>query len=148
MRNMLTVMLAALAVCAAGSDARGQATVLRFGRLVDGRGGVIRDAVVVVEGERVSKVGAGDAAVPVGARVIDLRRYTGLPGLIDAHTHMTFYWDGTPGTHPWTQLSTLGSPVAVFLAQENARKCLEAGVTTVRDLGSWDYNDIAAEVVR
>ena len=143
MRNILTVTLAAFAVCVAVTGARGQTTVLRFGRLVDGRGGVIRDAVVVVEGERVSKVGAGDAAVPAGARVYDLRRYTGLPGLIDAHTHMTFYWDRTPGTRPWSQLGTLGSPVTVFLAQENARRCLEAGVTTVRDLGSWDYNDIA-----
>ncbi len=143
MRNILTVIFAALAVCLAAPGARGQTTALRFGRLVDGRGGVIRDAVVVVEGERVSKVGAGDAAVPAGATVYDLRRYTGLPGLIDAHTHMTYYWDRTPGTRPWAQLGTLGSPVTVFLAQENARRCLEAGVTTVRDLGSWDYNDIA-----
>src|SRR4029079_3641521 len=62
---------------------------------------------------------------------------------IDAHTHMTFYWDRTPGTRPWTQLGTLGAPVTVFLAQENARKTLESGVTTVRDLGSWEYTDIA-----
>ena len=143
MRNIVAFMLAAFALCAFAPGARAQTTVLRFGRLLDGRGGVIRDAVVVVEGERVSKVGAGDAAVPAGAAVIDLRRYTGLPGLVDAHTHMTYYWDRTPGTRPWAQLGTLGSTVTVFLAQENARRCLEAGVTTVRDLGSWDYNDIA-----
>jgi imidazolonepropionase-like amidohydrolase len=143
MRKLLTVLLAAGALCAAGSDARAQVAAVRFGRLVDGRGGVIRDAVVVIEGERVSKVGVGDGAVPAGARVYDLRRYTGVPGLIDAHTHMTFYWDRTPGTRPWSQLGSLGSPVTVFLAQENARRTLEAGVTTVRDLGSWDYNDLA-----
>ena len=68
---------------------------------------------------------------------------TAIPGLIDAHTHMTFYWDRTPGTRPWSQLGTLSSVVTIFLAQENARKTLETGVTTVRDLGSWDYNDIA-----
>lgn len=120
-----------------------QVTALRFGRLLDGHGGVIRDAVVVVEGERISKVGSGDASVPPNANVIDLRRYTAIPGLIDAHTHLTFYWDKTPGTRPWAQLGTLGSAVTVFLAQENARKTLESGVTTVRDLGSWDYNDLA-----
>jgi imidazolonepropionase-like amidohydrolase len=119
------------------------ATALRFGRLVDGRGKATRDAVVVVEGERVTKVGSGDGAVPAGASVLDLRRYTAVPGLIDVHTHMTFYWDRTPGTRPFAQLGSLGAAVTVFLAQENARRALEAGVTTVRDLGSWEYTDIA-----
>ena len=101
------------------------------------------DAVVVVEGQRITQVGSGDAAVPAGAAVVDLRRYTAVPGLIDVHTHMTFYWDGAPGTRPWTQLGSLGAAVTVFLAQENARRTLAAGVTTVRDLGSWEYTDIA-----
>jgi imidazolonepropionase-like amidohydrolase len=118
-------------------------TAVRFGRLVTGTGAVVRDAVVVVDGERVTRVGAGDGAVPAGARVIDLRRFTGIPGLIDAHTHLTFYWDRAPGTRPWAQLGTLGAAVTVFLAQENARKTLETGVTTVRDLGAWEYTDVA-----
>jgi imidazolonepropionase-like amidohydrolase len=91
----------------------------------------------------VARVGRGDAAVPAGARVIDLRRYTGIPGLVDAHTHMTFWWDRAPGTRPWAQLGSLGPAVTVFLAQENARRTLETGVTTVRDLGSWEYTDLA-----
>lgn len=143
MRRSLMLLLALFVLPAVAAPARAQVTALRFGRLVDGRGGVVRDAVVLVEGERVTKVGSGDAAVPAGANVVDLRRYTAIPGLIDVHTHMTYYWDRTPGTRPWAQLGTLGSPVTVFLAQENARRTLEAGVTTVRDLGSWDYNDIA-----
>jgi imidazolonepropionase-like amidohydrolase len=118
-------------------------TALRFGRLVDGKGAVLEDAVVVVEGERITRVGHGEAAIPPGARVIDLKRFTGIPGMIDVHTHMTFYWDRAPGTRPWSQLETLGAPVTVFLAQENARKTLETGVTTVRDLGSWEYTDLA-----
>lgn len=118
-------------------------TAIRFGKLIDGRGGVTSDAVVVVEGEKITAVASGDAAVPRNATVVDLRRYTGLPGLIDVHTHMTFYWDRKPGTRPWSQLGTLNPAVTVFLAQENARKTLEAGVTTVRDLGSWEYLDVA-----
>jgi imidazolonepropionase-like amidohydrolase len=75
--------------------------------------------------------------------VVDLRRYTGIPGLIDVHTHMTFWWDRAPGSRPWAQLGSLGAATTVFLAQENARHTLETGVTTVRDLGSWEYTDLA-----
>ncbi|MEP7344901.1 MAG: amidohydrolase family protein, partial [Gemmatimonadaceae bacterium] len=78
-----------------------------------------------------------------GARVIDLRPLIGLPGLIDVHTHMTYYWDHAPGTRPWARLGTFSTPVLVYLAQENARHTLETGVTTVRDLGAGDYGDIA-----
>src|SRR5262249_2954536 len=65
------------------------------------------------------------------------------PGLIDVHTHMTFHWDGAPGTRPWQQLGERTTAVNVFLAQENARKTLDTGVTTVRDLGAIEYADIA-----
>jgi imidazolonepropionase-like amidohydrolase len=115
---------------------------IRFGKLIDGKGKVWTNAAVLVENDRIRSV-TPDATPPVGAEVIDLRRYTGIPGMIDAHTHMTFYWDQTPGTKPWEQSSTRRSSVSVFLAQENARKTLETGVTTVRDLGSSEYADIA-----
>lgn len=143
MRHVLITLLALLVSIVGASATHAQVTALRFGRLIDGRGGVLQDAVVVVEGERIAKVGAGATAIPPNATVIDLRRYTAMPGLIDAHTHMTFYWDRAPGTRPWTQLGSLGAAVTVFLAQENARRTLETGVTTVRDLGSWEYTDIA-----
>ena len=142
-RRVSLALVSLFAFLGTASPAYTQATALRFGRLIDGRGGVVQDAVVVVEGERISKIGSGDGAVPPGAAVLDLRRYTAIPGLIDAHTHMSFYWDRTPGSRPWNQLGSLGPAVTVFLAQENARKTLESGVTTVRDLGSWEYTDLA-----
>jgi imidazolonepropionase-like amidohydrolase len=121
-----------------------QVTVIRFGRLVDGRGGVISDAAVVVAGNRIRAAGpAARVSVPEGATVLDLSRYTGIPGLIDAHTHLTYSWDGTAGSNPWQQLTSRRTAETVFLAQENARRTLEAGVTTVRDLGSWDYMDLS-----
>ena len=120
-----------------------QVTAIRFSRLISMRGAPLVDAVVVVEGTRIKAVGQGDATVPTGARVLDLRPLVGLPGLIDAHTHMSFYWDRAPGTTPWSRLGTFATPVLVFLAQENVRRTLEAGITTVRDLGSVDYADIA-----
>jgi imidazolonepropionase-like amidohydrolase len=64
-----------------------------------------------------------------------------LPGLIDAHTHITYYWDRTPGTRPRGQRRL--PAVTVFLAQENARRTLETGVTTVRDLNAGNDMDFA-----
>jgi imidazolonepropionase-like amidohydrolase len=136
---------AALLACVVVSHVDAASVVaLRFGKLVDGRGGVVSNAVVIVEGDRVRAAGpAARVAVPAGAAVIDLSRYTGLPGLIDAHTHLTYSWDGTPGSNPWQQLGARRTHQTVFLAQENARRTLETGVTTVRDLGSWDYMDLS-----
>ncbi len=120
-----------------------QTKAIRLSTLITMRGEPLLDAVVIVEGNTITAVGQGDRAVPSGAQVIDLRPSVGLPGLIDVHTHMSFYWDSAPGTTPWSRLGALSTPVLVFLAQENARRTLEAGVTTVRDLGSNNYADIA-----
>jgi len=143
----MTRLLAAAIVCQASTlaaaPAAAETVALRFARLVQGDGRVTADAVVVVGGERIASVGSGDGAVPSGARVLDLRPLTAVPGLIDAHTHMSFYWDRSPGSRPWAQLGKLGAAVTVYLAQENARRTLETGVTTVRDLGSWEYTDVA-----
>src|SRR4030095_9579631 len=136
----MTTLLRALAalICAASLSAQTppSLTAVRFGTLVDGTGRVLRDAVVVTRADTIVSVGPGASAVPRGARVIDLRRYTGIPGMIDAHTHITYYWDGAPRTDPWQQSGRRRSQVTVFLAQENARRTLESGVTTIRDLGA------------
>jgi imidazolonepropionase-like amidohydrolase len=122
------------------ATAAAQLQALRFRALWDGER-TIPDAVVVVEGDRIRAVGQGAGAVPPGARVVDLRRFTGLPGLIDAHTHITYFWDRAPGTRPRGQRRL--PAVTVFLAQENARKTLETGVTTVRDLNAGNDMDLA-----
>ncbi len=131
-------------LCIQCSNVYAQMKALRFGKLVDGNGKVIFNAVVLINGDRIFKVGTQkEIAIPPRTEIIDLQKYTAIPGLIDAHTHITFYWDKTPGSNPWAQWGTLGPAVTVFLAQENARKALETGVTTVRDLGSMDNMDFA-----
>lgn len=136
----VALVAVALVVLALPSSAQAPVQAVRFGTLWNGFA-AIRDAVVVIDGARVRRVGQGDAAVPAGAAVTDLRAYTGLPGLIDAHTHITYVWDRAPGTRPRGQRRL--PAVTVFLAQENARRTLEAGVTTVRDLNAGNDMDFA-----
>src|SRR6476661_7846908 len=68
-------------------------TALRFGAMADASGRTTRDVVIVVQADTIVSVGTGSRAVPAGAREIDLRRYTAIPGLIDVHTHMTYWRD-------------------------------------------------------
>jgi len=123
------------------SPARAQTKAVRFGHLWDGSR-VVTDAVVVIDKDRITGVGSGNAGVSTSADVIDLRRYTGIPGLIDLHTHMTYYWDRQPGTQPRRGPRRLPA-VTVYLAQDNARRTLDTGVTTVRDLGAANDMDLA-----
>jgi imidazolonepropionase-like amidohydrolase len=136
-RVLTLSMLLALAVNASAAT-----KAIKFGKLWDGHK-VINKAVVIVENDRVSSV-TENGRVPSGAQVIDLSRFTGIPGMIDAHTHITYYWDGAPGTTPRDRLPK-PRPVAVtvVLSVENGMKALEAGVTTVRDLNATGGADLA-----
>lgn len=142
---MKNILLACLLFTCSTLTLSAQTTALRFAKLVTGQGSVIPDAVVVVEGNRIRSVGSGDNAIPAGALVNDLRPLTGIPGLIDAHTHITYFWDKEQGSTPWAALQQSSATILVYLAQESARKTLECGVTTIRDLGSWDGMDRAMQ---
>ena len=146
MRRLLALIcLACLGFSSAGlAHADDHVKALRFGKIVDGKGKVWADAVVLIRGDRITDVTTDASKVPVDAQVIDLRRYTAIPGLIDVHTHTTYYWDQTSPVHPFDQQGGSRLPaVSVFLARENALRTLEDGVTTVRDLGASDWDDIA-----
>ena len=138
MRFVSGILAAALAIALPHQASR---TAVRFAHLWDGER-LVDDATVVIEDGRVASVLVGSGQVPAGVTVMDLRPYTAIPGLIDLHTHVTYYWDRKPGTRP------LGQPrrrpaVTVFLAQDNARRTLETGVTTIRDLGASGEADMA-----
>src|SRR5262249_33606211 len=133
---------------ASGMFAQGRATTksvkaVRFGKLWDGKGRVWTNAIVIVEGGRVKLVTTDASAIPAGAEVIDLSKYTGLPGLIDVQPHMTMSSYETPGVPMLKQIQNPVAAVAVFLARKGAMRTLEAGVTTVRDLGADQYMDVA-----
>jgi len=115
-------------------------TVVRPGRVLDVRTGELRPSqAIVIEGEKILQMGpAGEVKPAAGDTTIDLPEATLLPGLIDAHTHLTF------------DLNSLGyTGLGISTAREalhgarNARRTLEAGFTTVRNVGARDYADIA-----
>ena len=137
---MRTVAVALLVLCVCTMSSQEPVTVLRFRQAWDGER-VIPNATVVIRGQRIVAIGA-KVEIPTGAREIDLRKYTALPGLIDLHTHITYYWDRAPGTTPLKQGRRRTPEETADVAAENARKTLETGVTTVRDLGAGGGADI------
>ncbi len=132
-----TLVILVGAWLAAGSPQQSR-TVMAFGHVWDGAK-MLDDVLVTVEGGKIAAIESGRKQSAPGA--VDLRRYTAIPGLIDLHTHITYYWDRAPGTKPLGQRRR--PAVTVFLAQDNARRTLETGVTTVRDLGASGETDLA-----
>ena len=121
-------------------------TIIRAGRLFDSEKGTFATNIDVrVRNNRVDSVGPSLSA-PAGARVIDLRRYTVLPGLIDAHVHLLYLENPSGGltTEGMKAVVVEGTPLRALHGAARARTFLAAGITTVRDLGnSGRFGDIA-----
>src|SRR6267378_5408678 len=144
-RTAIAVLVALVSTHVLAQEKAGAQNIkaVRFGKLWDAKGKVWTNAIVVIDSGKIRTVTTDASAIPAGAEMIDLSRYTGLPGLIDAHTHMTMYTDETPGEPMLKQLTNNPPTVELFLARKGAMRTLESGVTTVRDLGADQYMDIA-----
>ena len=138
----VSVLVALVAACALGQTrpaVPSKRTVIRAQRVLDVKTGqTLPDAAIVIEGDKI--VSAGPAsAVPSAAdtTIINLPTATVLPGLIDAHTHLTF--------NPRFGYEMLGIsvPREALIGAHNARVTLEAGFTTARNVGARAYSDVA-----
>jgi imidazolonepropionase-like amidohydrolase len=134
----LTVCLSVvlLSCVSPGQTTEPPVTVIHAGHMLDVKSGRMLDNVtVVIKGDKISSV--GQTAGPAKAVIIDLPNATLLPGLIDAHTHLTF--DPNFG---YQELG-ISIPKEALIGAKNARVTLEAGFTTVRNVGARGYTDIA-----
>ncbi len=115
-------------------------TVIRAGRVLNVRNGELRsNQTIVIEGDRISQIASSsEVKAAAGDTTIDLPDATLLPGLIDMHTHLTFELSSL--SYEGLKISTAREALH---GARNARRTLEAGFTTVRNLGAKDYADIA-----
>jgi imidazolonepropionase-like amidohydrolase len=143
MKRRLVFILSALLFVAASlqaqeSSSKPQTVFIHAGHLLDVKSGqTLANQTIVIQGDKIARVAGSNAQVPDGAMVIDLPNATVLPGLIDAHTHLTF--------NPHFGYETLGIsvPREALIGARNAKVTLEAGFTTVRNVGATGYADVA-----
>ena len=131
---LLAVAASAPATTAAQTPAAPPVIAVRAGRLVDvERGEVRRDQLILIQGERITAVQPGSTRPPAGARLIDLSRYSVLPGLIDCHSHLIGDLTDADALLPLQR----SAAQEAFSGVRNARSTLLAGFTTVRDVGTY-----------
>jgi imidazolonepropionase-like amidohydrolase len=129
MRLFLLSILLAASLCSELGRAQERAIVLKASMALDGKGQVLRNTIIVIEGGKIARIGG---AVPPGAIAYDLSGLTVSPGWIDAHVHPTWHFDASG------RLAGQDEPKeqTVLAAAENNWKMLAAGFTTVQSLGS------------
>ena len=115
---------------------KGPVQAVSCGTLIDGRGGnPVKDAVVLVQGNRITKVGVkGKLKPPPGAEPVDCSRYTVMPGMMDLHIHTAMHNCMTFHNHRVAQFETMPHLQQMY-ALFHAQNCFDMGFTTLRDLG-------------
>ena len=121
---------------------RRRLVVIHAGKLVDVKTGkLLSDQVVVIQGDKIASVGPSSEVTPSSSdKIIDLPHATVLPGLIDVHTHLT--GDPNFGYESLAHFQSVAKS-ALTGAKNTRRSTLNAGFTTVRNVGASGYTDVA-----
>jgi imidazolonepropionase-like amidohydrolase len=137
---LILAVLAGASITARAQSPTPKRTVIRAGHVLNVRTGEWRaNQAIVIEGDKIAQIApSGEVAAAPGDTTIDLPDATLLPGLIDMHTHLTFELSSL--SYEGLKISTAREALH---GARNARRTLEAGFTTVRNLGAKDYADIA-----
>jgi imidazolonepropionase-like amidohydrolase len=145
LRNISNYCLATALLLLCAASAHAQSTAIKAGKLFNPENGTtLVNQIILIEGNTIKAIG-GNVQIPAGTTVIDLSRYTVMPGLFDAHSHLCF--NVRAGQDQLA--NTLSSPTAFRAIQgvANARTMLESGFTTVRDVGNnGNYADTSLRV--
>jgi len=139
--NMLMRVLLGMVLCGQLTVAFAEPTLLRFGGLIDGTGEKLDAREIVVDDGVILAVGGDlDTRYP-GATEIVLEDLVALPGLIDAHVHVTYGLAGPSKGDAWTELFSTPAPERLVASTRNAKRALETGITSARDLSGFDGVD-------
>ncbi len=142
MRKILCSVLLAVLFLSPVLSANAQApavTVIKAGKLIDTENGrVLTNQMILIENEIIKSVGA-NLTIPSGAKVIDLSNATVMPGFIDTHVHLT----GEAGGNYYDEIFRKSFVDTAVTAHIYAKKTLDAGFTTVRNVGAEGFVDVA-----
>jgi len=108
-----------------------------FGKIIDGDGSVLEGNEITVKGGLIEKIGN-----KLSDDCVDLRHLSAVPGMIDAHTHITYALDGPSKGNAWSELGAVETEKRLAATTNNGVKTLMSGVTTIRDLnaiGRYDF---------
>ncbi len=119
----------------ATAPASADVVIYRFAKVIDGTGNVLDARDIAVNGGRIKAVG-NNLDKSVSGQVVMMEGLTALPGLIDAHTHITYGLSHYPDGNAWEALGKIERADRYEAAKVNALKTLQTGVTSVRDLNA------------
>ena len=144
-KSRLWILLAASLILTETARAQERPTVIRAATLIDGKGGIVRNVSIVVQGTRITRI---DSNAQTQSATYDLKGLTVMPGWIDTHVHMDAHFDPNGKSHSPASAKDETPQQSMLYAVENAYRVLMAGFTTVQSVGAPLDRDLRDAIAR